>query len=200
MGNKRERHQAKVAKRAVAKTSNDAANFMPKPLIGSALIPARQPAARVENEIPSESHVRFYGALSALKNRSGNGESFCLLYSRLAFGRFAAMRYFNDEAAEDIHYAIGNMIIKMDSQPEGQAMFLDPERCIEIHQCLENIEDMAFLMSNAEYDTIAAETLNLLNNVPMSAGEYNLVDWDEFKARESSKNQVAALVADRRYK
>ena len=184
MGSKRQRHLEKVAKKAVAATANEAANFMPKPLVGANLVTALKPVIRRENEIPSESQVRFYGALTALQNRLGTGESFCLLYSRLAFGRFAAMRYFTDEVAEEIHYAIGNMIIKMDQQQEGQAMFLDEERCVEIHRSLELIEDMAFLMENKEYDFIAAETLNLLNNVPMSAGEYNLLDWDEFKARE----------------
>jgi hypothetical protein len=198
MGNKRERHQAKLAKRATV-AQNSPTVLMPKAQIGTNLIPVLKPAFKRRNEDGQGSVILFYGSLTALRVGHGNGENFQMVYSRLAFGRIMAMEYFTDEVAEEIHYAIGNMIIQLESQPEGNRMALGDKLCDEIHECFKMIDDMAGKVEPHEFDLCGIKLINMLGEEG-TVTEYNMIEWDDFKARESKKNQIAALVADRRFK
>ena len=198
MGNKRERHQAKLAKREAAAKANQPEVLMSKPTAYTNLVPVLKPAFKRRNEDGQGSVILFYSSLTALREGRGNGENFQMVYSRLAFGRIMAMEYFTDEVAEEIHYAIGNMIIQLESQVEGERMALGDKLCDEIHECFQMIDDMAGKVEPHEFDLCGIKLINMLGE-DGTVTEYNMIEWDDFKEREAKKMQVAALM-DRRHR
>lgn len=180
MGSKKERHKAKLAAR-------QAKIIQPKQTVFTSMIPVLKPAFTVRNEDPQEQHVKFWSALTSLRNSRGTAESFQFLYTRLFFGRIIATRHFTDEDAEHIHYTIGNLIISMDVQLEADenstTMSLKEEIANDVHECLQKIEIMAGKITPDEYELCGVMLINKLQE-DGSAEEYNLVEWEDFKKRE----------------
>lgn len=180
MGSKRDRNKAKREAKA-------GKVLMPKQTPFTNLVPVLKPAFRTRNEDPHDTHVKFYAALTSLENSRGTTEGFQLLYTRLNFGRIIAMDYFTDEVAEHIHYAIGNLIIMLDTQAmdeESTTMSITPEIATEVHESLEMIDDMTGKISPLEYEMAGVKLINLMQ-MDGTASEYNLIEWDEFKERET---------------